>query len=194
MSNINFKYYTENSNSFIEGTIKADMSKQYEFFLKYLPKTGTILDLGFGSGRDSLYFQKLGYDVYALDPIKEFCDNAKKIGINNVCQSTVQDMNFEENKFDGIWACASLLHVSEDELNEVFKKCSKILKPNGAFYASFKYGDFRGERNGRYFTDLTETSIVKYLENTGLKIVETVLTDDVRPERNDRWLNVILKK
>ena len=59
------------------------MSEQYNFFEKHLNKKAkAILDLGFGSGRDSLYFIKKGYDVYAIDPEKDFCDNAVKLGIN----------------------------------------------------------------------------------------------------------------
>ena len=97
-----------------------------------------------------------------------------------------------ENMFDGIWACASLLHVSSKDLNFVFKKCSKALKKNGIIYASFKYGEFEGERNGRYFLDLNESTINNYLKGTNLKIKEYIITEDVRPDNSTKWLNVIL--
>ncbi len=186
-------YYSNNYKEFIDNTINCDMNYQYNFFLKYLPTNSkTILDLGFGSGRDSLFF-KQKYDVYAIDPTSEFCSNAKALGINNVYNIKAQDMTFE-NIFDGIWACASLLHVSSNELNDVFIKCSKALKPNGIMYVSFKYGDFEGERNGRFFLDLNEETLLKYLKNTNLNIIDICVTDDVRPDRNEKWLNVILKK
>ena len=190
---INSKYYNEHSKDFIENTINCDMSVQYNFFEKYLNNPKTILDLGFGSGRDSLYFMNKGYTVYSLDPTEEFCKNGKRIGLKNVYQLTAQEMQFE-NLFDGIWACASLLHVPSKELNDVFKKCYKSLKNDGIMYCSFKYGEFEGERNGREFTDLNEELFNQYINNTGFKVLEYLITEDVRPDRNEKWLNVILKK
>ena len=61
-------------------------------------------------------------------------------------------------------------------------------------YCSFKYGNFQGERNGRYYIDLTEESIKNYLSNTNMEILEYMITSDARPNRSDKWLNVILKK
>lgn len=184
-------FYEDNAKAFIDDTFNCDMSFQYNLFEKYLNNAEKIMDLGFGSGRDSLYFMSKGYDVYAIDPSESFCINAKKLGIKNVYNLYAQDIDFE-NMFDGIWACASLLHVSSKDLNFVFKKCSKALKKNGIIYASFKYGKFEGERNGRYFLDLNESTINNYLKGTNLKIKEYIITEDVRPDNSTKWLNVIL--
>ena len=186
-------YYKEHAKEFIEGTINCDMSKQYRFFEKYLNGKGTILDIGFGSGRDSLYFKSKGYDIYAIDPEDEFVNHGKALGLEHVYKLKAEDIEFN-NMFDGIWACASLLHVSSKTLNMVFKKCSKAMKNNGVMYVSFKVGSFEGERNGRFFLDMTKESLVKHLENSGLLLVETTVTDDVRPEKEEKWLNIILKK
>ena len=192
--NTNSKYYTEHAKDFIEGTINCDMSIQYGFFEKYLSKNAKkIMDLGFGSGRDSLYFKSKGYKVCAIDPTQEFCDNAKKLGLDDVRCLTAQELDFH-NEFDGIWACASLLHVPSNELNDVLKKCSKALKENGVMYCSFKYGEYEGIRNERYFTDLNEESFKRFLKDTNLVMLETLITKDVRPDREERWLNVILSK
>lgn len=189
---INSKYYNENKDSFIENTINCDMSFQYNYFLKHMNKSGTILDLGFGSGRDMMYFNKLGYSVIGIDTTDSFVSIMKDKGFE-VYLTTAQEMNFE-NKFDGIWACASLLHVPSNELELAFKKCEKALKDDGVLYCSFKYGTYEGERNGRIFTDLNELLISNYLENTQLVIVDTMITTDVRPDREEKWLNCILKK
>lgn len=186
-------YYDKNADEFINSTFNCDMSEQYNFFEGYLDNPKIILDLGFGSGRDSLYFMSKGINVYALDPNKAFCNNAKKIGIKNIYNIKAQEMEFE-NLFDGIWACASLLHISSEKLNFVFKKCSIALKNKGVMYASFKYGDFEGERNGRYFLDLNEESIKKYLDDTNLIIKEYYITKDVRANNETKWLNLILVK
>ena len=169
------------------------MSAQYEIFLKYMPKRGKILDLGCGSGRDSLYFQSIGYDVLAIDPIDEFLLHAKEIGVKNVLKQTAEELDYID-EFDGIWASASLLHVPARDLNDVLKKCSKALKKNGVFYCSFKYGTFEGERTERYYLDQTESSILSYLKDTGLVIGFVNMSDDVRENRTDRWLNAVLVK
>ena len=187
-------YYSEHSQEYIDNTINADMANLYSFFLNWLNKDSKrIMDLGFGSGRDSLYFKSLGYSVCSIDPTKEFCDNAVKLGLEEVRCISAQKLDYS-NEFNGIWACASLLHIPSNELNDVFKKCFKSLKTNGIMYVSFKYGNFEGIRNERYFIDLNEESIKKYIDNTGFIIKDIKITNDVRPNRNEKWLNVILKK
>ena len=187
-------YYNKNAQNFIKDTIDADMNEQYHMFEKYLESTNlTILDLGFGSGRDSLYFQNKGYDVYSLDPVLSFCEHGKKIGLKRIYQQSVEEMNFVD-EFYGIWACASLLHIPFNELVDVFNKCYYALKENGVMYCSFKYGEFEGERNGRFFTDLNEDKLNELINNTKFKMLELSITNDVRTDRDDRWINIILKK
>ena len=183
-------YYHSHSQEFIQDTLKADMSLQYHFFEVYLENKGKILDIGFGSGRDSLFFQEKGYEVYAIDPEEEFVQHGKELGLKNVYLLRAQDMDYKD-MFDGIWACASLLHIPSKELKNVFTKCEEALKESGIMYVSFKYGNFEGKRNGRFYLDLTEEAIQKY---TDMEILETVITMDVRPNRNEKWLNVILRK
>ena len=193
MQDVSMSYYKEHAKEFIEDTINCDMSEQYRFFEKYLNGKGTILDIGFGSGRDSLYFQSKGYEVYAIDPEEEFVEHGKELGIKNVFLLKVENMKFE-NMFDGIWACASLLHVPSKNLEDAFKKCAKALKKGGILYASFKYGEFEGLRNGRFYVDLNELSLETYTKDCGLIIVETSITYDVRPDRNEKWINVVFRK
>ena len=186
-------YYKEHAKEFIEDTFNCDMSEQYHFFEKHLKGKGTILDIGFGSGRDSLYFKSKGYGVVAIDPEEEFVKHAKEIGLENVYKLRAEEIDFTD-KFDGIWACASLLHVSSKEMNNVLRKCCLALKNGGVMYASFKYGDFEGDRNGRYYLDVNEKSFNRYLIGSGLKLLESTLSDDVRSGRNEKWLNIIIKK
>ena len=175
-------YYKNNKDEFIENTFNCDMSSHYNFFEKYLSNNAkTILDIGFGSGRDSLYFSKK-YDVYSIDPVLEFCEHAKELGLKNVYQMKVQEMNFE-NEFDGIWACASLLHIPTYEMVDVLNKCYRALKENGVMYCSFKHGEFEGERNGRFFLDLIEERFRQFVERTKFKILEVCITEDVRTDR-----------
>lgn len=188
-------YYNQNADSFVAGTLSADMSAQYKFFLKYVSRKAKILDLGCGSGRDSAYFVSLGFDVVAVDGSAELCKRAKEIyGIDAVC-TLFEDISFDE-EFDAVWACASLLHVDKAGMPDVLRKLSEALKPSGILYASFKYGNTERITGGRFFNDYTEADIGTLLtpENQ-LILQEYWITEDVRPERaGERWLNFIAMK
>ena len=78
----------------------------------------------------------------------------------------------------------------------VMNKMAAALKANGIIYASFKYGNFSGERNGRYFTDFTIESFTEFVRNiTSIQIEDYWITGDARPGRGEqKWLNLILRK
>ena len=181
-------YYNNKANEFCENTISADISAQLNKFLKYLEKDAFILDFGCGSGRDTKTLLDLGYKVEAIDGSKELCKIASEY--------TGIEVKNDVDKYDGIWACSSILHLPKSELKSVLTKMTGGLKTGGVIYTSFKYGDFEGERNGRYFTDFTEESFAEYISDfKGMNIVETWITSDVRPGRGEeKWLNLILKK
>lgn len=188
-------YYDKNVNVFFETTVNADMSEQYNFFEKYLYKGAALLDCGCGSGRDTKYFLEKGYDVIAIDGSKELCMKASKLTGIDIKHMFFQDINFGK-RFDGIWACASLLHLSKEDLIEVINKLKLAMTSRGVLYISFKYGEFCGIRNGRYFLDLTEGVLNKIIGIVGgLKVKETYISVDVRPGReNEKWLNAIITK
>lgn len=97
--------------------------------------------------------------------------------------------------FDGVWACSSLLHETAENLPTVFKKIARATKDNGTIYVSFKYGEFAGERNGRYFTDLNEEGLNELIKGVDVNIIDTWITGDVRLGRGEeKWLNAVLKK
>ena len=184
-------YYNKNAETFFEGTVNADMTEHYAAFLQKLPQKAHILDAGCGSGRDSLYFINQGYKVTAIDASEELCKLAEAYIGQQVLNLKFQDITFE-NTFDGIWACASLLHVPSDELEQVLGCLKRALKSEGILYASFKYGDFEGRRNERYFHDLTEEKAQRLFSGVGLNIEKMWITKDVRPDHVDEmWLNII---
>ena len=185
-------YYDEHANEFIEKTINCNMKDIYDIFLKYV-STGKLLDIGFGSGRDMIFFENKGFDVYGIDTSKKLCEEAKLKGLKNVYNISALNINFA-NEFDCIWACASLLHIESKKLNETLKRCESALKNNGIMYCSFKYGNFEGYREDRYYTDLTEKTFITLLKNTNFIIEQMFLSNDVRPDNRTIWLNVILKK
>ena len=189
------KYYEENANQFVQGTVSVDFKQTQDKFLSKLKSGDSILDFGCGSGRDTKYFVDNGFQVEATDGSVELCKLASEYTGIAVKQLLFEDLN-EIEKYDGIWACSSILHLSKNSLKIVFKKMADALKENGIIYTSFKYGEFEGERNGRYFTDFTIETFTEYLQNIPeLQMEEYWITSDVRPGRGEeKWLNLILRK
>ncbi len=195
MTDQTLNYYNEKSELFTNDTAELEFSDIQDSFLKYLEKGSLILDFGCGSGRDSRYFLKRGYQVEAVDGSHEMVKIASKLTGLNVKQMLFNELD-EYEKYDGIFACASILHVPYTELSDIFRRLKKAVKKNGFIYVSFKYGEYEGYRNGRYFTDLNEERFQNILnEVQGLSIIEETITSDARKGReNEKWLNVILRK
>lgn len=188
-------YYNENAEQYIQDTENVEFSEIQNYFLDKLHAGASILDFGCGSGRDTNYFMKRGFEVEAIDGSMELCKRASKlIGIEVKCMQ-FQELD-EIEKYDGIWACSSILHLSKEELKIVLRKMIVALKDNGIIYTSFKYGEFEGERNERYFTDFKENEFRKFIiDLLEIEIEEHWITGDVRPDREgERWLNIILRK
>ena len=193
--NHTLSYYNTHAKDFIQGTVDVDFHITQDKFLVQLEKGASILDFGCGSGRDTKYFLERGFAVEATDGSAELCRLA-----SNYTSISVKQMLFDEldavEKYDGIWACASILHLEWTDLVVVMQKMVRAVKDGGVIYTSFKYGQFTGERNGRFFTDLDEEGLARLLKEVGsLEIKELWITGDVRPGRGEeKWLNVLLQK
>ena len=190
------KYYAKNTEEFIASTLEADMSETQEKFLSLLPKGAHILDLGCGSGRDSLCFLQKGFQVTAVDGSLELAKFASELIGQEVVVADFKDLVLPVASFDAIWASASLLHVHSEALPGILTKVIDLAKPGAVFYMSFKYGDYEGERGGRYYTDLNEARFADLMQKSGrsLEIIEQWVAKDVRPDKPELWLNTFARK
>ncbi|MGF1702453.1 class I SAM-dependent methyltransferase [Photobacterium makurazakiensis] len=188
------EFYQNNADTFFDGTVNVDMTHIYQKFIESLPAGATILDAGCGSGRDTKAFLDMGFKVDAIDASSEMVERATAhTGID------VQRARFDEvevvEKYDGIWTCASLLHVPEVELFDTLNVLGKSLKSGGVWYLSLKYGDYQREKDGRLFTDLNEELYENLLRHLSqFKCKQLWFTEGCRPGRSERWLNDIWKK
>ncbi len=200
-------FYNENGIHFFNDTVNADLTSVYQQFMPLLTSHAHILDAGCGSGRDSDFFLKQGFQVTAFDASEVLVVKASEYTGLNVTLDTFENFQHKHQSqpksqsqtpqlpFDAIWACASLLHVPSSKISHSFTNLAAQLKTGGVFYCSFKYGNNDITRNGRYFTNADEKRLLEFIKNTGLVIDKTWITADVRPERQDeKWLNAILIK
>ena len=188
------KYYQDNAQTFFDGTVNVDMSSLYETFTQHLAPGARVLDAGCGSGRDAKAFLGMGYQVEAFDASSAMVELAREHTGLPVQLMIFEDVEWKE-EFDGIWCCASLLHVPSVELPGVMRRLADALKPGGVWYVSFKYGNGEREVDGRRFTDMDKTSLEKLFgEVLEIEVVKRWVTKDRRPEREEVWLNGILRK
>ncbi|CAM6682710.1 class I SAM-dependent methyltransferase [Leclercia adecarboxylata] len=188
------KYYHDNAQTFFDGTVNVDMSSLYETFTQHLAPGARVLDAGCGSGRDAKAFQEMGYRVEAFDASPAMVELAREHTGLPVKVMSFAEVDWKE-EFDGIWCCASLLHVPAVELPGVMRRLADALKPGGVWYVSFKYGDGEREVDGRRFTDMDEDDLNTLVSSlTAMEVGEVWLTQDKRPDRKEIWVNGILRK
>lgn len=187
-------YYDSNAKTFFDATVAVDMTPLHERFLSLLPPNGRVLDAGCGSGRDAKEFAERGFRVDAFDASPELAKLA-----SDYTGLSVEVMSFLEfdrhNFYDGIWACASVLHVAEGLVETALKRLWRGLKPTGVLYLSFKDGVGEREQGGRVFTDATSAQLTSWMQNMD-SLVSTDIwqSTDQRPDRQETWVNGIFRK
>ena len=195
-------YYDDNAVEFAIQTVSIDMHNLYELFINQLPQRNKhyLLDVGCGSGRDANHFAEQGYEVTAIDASAELIQWAEQHHMSS--RITWVHLDFSsiekqawENKFTGIWACASLLHVPFLELPFVIKSFLKTLTDKGVMYLSFKYGEGERVDEERFFCDMNEsrwTTIVAKIPH----VIECDiwLSSDKRVDCKNAWFNVMIKR
>ena len=191
-------YYNRYAVPYYEETEDASMEEVMKPFVELLSEeseNAEVLDLGCGSGRDTLLLEEYGFYVTPMDGSEEMCKLAEVNTDKEVLQMTYDEMEFDD-VFDGIWACASLIHLTEDEMRKVMKKLVQALKENGVLYFSVHKGDRDGIYHGCYFHDYTRRELQSLMEEyPELEVVDIWTTQDVRSEKSDKlWLNVLARK
>jgi ubiquinone/menaquinone biosynthesis C-methylase UbiE/galactitol-specific phosphotransferase system IIB component len=168
---ITIKSYNQNTKELSE-KFKGlmDLKRRYEFqrFINLI-KGEKILDLGCGSGDHSQYFKEKGLDVTAVDLSEEMIKLCKEKGLKAFIKD-IEQLDFEEKTFDGIWAVTSLLHIPKIKIKKVIEKLNNILKDEGILYVCVKEGE--GERliedesgnTSRFFAFWKEDELIKMFE------------------------------
>lgn len=187
-------YYNTHAEQFYRDTVGVNMDTLYARFLKHVPVGQPILDAGCGSGRDALAFKERGYLVSAFDASEAMAIKASELLGQPVAVQMFEQLE-ECSSYGGIWACASLLHLPETKLPEVFCRLWTALLPGGVLYCSFKYGAGERVKDERFFTDANEQRVQQWTQHLiGCVEQEFWLTEDQRPGRVEQWFNLLLFK
>lgn len=187
-------WYDRHAASFAADTERADVAELRARFLRHLTDGARILDAGCGVGRDALAFCQAGYSVVAFDASERMVELARD---RLPASCPVLRMRFDEmawrGEFDGVWACASLLHVPAVDFLGVARRIVAALRSGGIWYVSFKQGSGERWSSGRLFVDHTEESLAAVALALKVKVIEAWTTGDVRPGRaGELWANALL--
>ena len=185
-------WYRDNAIQYAEETRNSLVLDALWEFLSRIKEGGTILDYGSGSGRDSAYFINKGFSVDSLDGSAEMKAQAERLFGIKVKLASFLSLE-EKDKYDGIWAQASILHLEEHDLKTALTLIERALKRDGVFYSSFRKGEEDGYENGRWYTNMTERRFLSFLP-ASLYVEKIWESQDVRPGVSRTWLSIICRK
>ena len=198
--NITINAYNKTAQTYYEKSLKYAPVPEREKFVSLVKPGGTILDAGCGPGRDTNFFASHGYTATGIDLSEGLLSIAKEHAVPGATFELMdlRNITFPDNLFDGIWACASLLHLTHDELPEVFKKFHALLKENGVLFVMVKEGE--GERmveggttvgESRFFSYYSLDELKQHVEDVGFTVTDSYVwdqhdRDSERPHEN--WI------
>ena len=191
MNNSTNNYYNLNAHEYFNRTFDVQPEEIRKLFCSKLDTNSTILDIGCGSGRDSLYFKENGFHVIAIDASEELAKLASKVISQEVIVADIEHYQLE-NPVDGVWAMASLLHLPKDSFKKALINISNSLKPNGAFFMAVKVGDGESyDQNGRFFSYYQPEELAIILKESKLfQSFYFKITKDNLGRDDTEWLNV----
>lgn len=196
MKNSTINYYDLNAQKYAESTVNVEVSEQIKNFCSQLSPNSKILDIGCGSGRDSLYFINNGFKVCPIDASNELAKIASELIQQEVTVCKIEEFK-KENEFDAIWAMASLLHLKKIDLPIALNNCVQSFKKDqqGLLFASFKVGNGESyDENGRFFSYYQPEELKSILESTEyFDKIEYQINKDKMGRGND-WISFCATK
>lgn len=187
------EYYDAHAEEYAAATAELDLSHLYDHFESLLPPGGAVLDAGCGSGRDVRHFLDQGFRVTAFDGSKRLAALASATTGVPVVHCRFDQFRSQE-QFDGVWACASLLHLPREALVKALLNMRRALKPDGVLFGSVRLApDQNRQDDDRFFLDLPMSTYLDELQNLGFEVRKYWISADVRSP-SAKWLNFLAKK
>lgn len=187
------QFYERSAGTYVESTELARVGAHLEAFAAAVLPGGNVLELGSGSGRDSLWLAERGFRVHAIDACPAMVQATSARAAVRAELARIEEIDAIE-RYDGIWASAALLHVAAHRQAEGWARLCRALRPGGVLYASYKLGS--GERvadDGRYFFDLDGPKLLSLAEGVGFTETRAQITA-CATGRPTRWVSVLVSK
>ena len=189
--------YNKFAKNYVESTFDTILQYQLTQFTSFL-KGKKVLDAGAGSGRDSLYLKEEGFTVSAIDLSPEIVKEAKKKTKVNVKEMDLRKLDFKDKNFDGIWCCASFIHLPKKDAEKTLTELNRVLKKQGVLYLGLREGTSEGlepsvtlSREEVLISYYTQNEIEELIRNNGFKIITTYIEQD---NEGTSWINLFARK
>jgi SAM-dependent methyltransferase len=172
---------------------------EIDAFVTGLGGSGRVLEIGSGGGRDALELEKRGISVRRTDISSGFVELLRENGFEadllDPLTDDLADPQRPARPYDGIWACACLIHVARKDFGTLLRRLAEATRTGGPLHGSVREGDGEGvsihgsaAAPRRYVeTYWREPALRSALANAGW-IVSEVRRYIGRPD--DRWLSV----
>ena len=194
---VTLDHYNQRATAFWEGTRSHDVSQNIQSLLKYIEAAApfSIMDLGCGPGRDLKTLIELGHQPVGLDGSAEFAQMARDYAQCEVWQQDFLKLDLPLQRFDGVFANASLFHVPSQELPRVLKELHATLKPGGVLFTSNPRGENQeGWHGDRYGTYHELPAWRQFMTDAGFIELEHYYRPPGLPREQQPWLASVWRK
>ena len=189
------RFYRAHADEYARRTLAADVSHLYPPFLRLLKPGAEILDIGCGAGRDILAFRKRGFNAWGMDASPELARLAHQLTGARVDTGKIEELDLGAT-VDGIWACASLLHLARRKLPLALDRIAATLGAGGIFFASMQEGAGDSvDPDGRFFALYDQSQFSELVASAGFELLAAWTTSDSLPGREGpEWINLLSRK
>jgi SAM-dependent methyltransferase len=197
VSAVTLSHYERDAESFWHGTRDHDVSQNIDALLRHLPGPAprAILEIGCGPGRDLATFRRLGHAPVGLDGAAAFVEMARRHAGCEVWHQDFLALALPSERFDGVFANASLFHVPRQALPRVLRELWTALVPGGALFSSNPHGPNReGWSGDRYCCYLDLAAWQRVMLAAGFVELEHYYRPPGQPRHRQPWLASVWRK
>ena len=194
--------YNKTVHNYHARTKKLHLTATAKQFTSSLQPGARILDLGCGPGRDAKIFSHEGFTVVGIDLSKEMIRAARQLATTAMFRiMDMRKLSFRANTFDGIWSCASLLHLPKKDLPRALAEARRVLKTGGIFSLCVKKGkgeamlpDARYNGAPKFWSFFSKAELHSFIKKAGLTIVNCFIDTPTHGYATNPWICVFCKK
>jgi ubiquinone/menaquinone biosynthesis C-methylase UbiE len=147
-----------------------------------------VLDVGCGPAHDTAGLRDLGLRAIGFDRSRGMLAQARPHQLP-LLLGDMRQLPVRAGALDGLWVCASFLHIPKPDAPVVLRELRRVLRPSGVLFISIKRGQgqrwiVHGSGGQRFFVFYQEDELDALLTAAGFTVRESWLDADHlgRPE------------